>query len=148
MSYVWHIMMILTSHAISDITYDTRVPGNLAPCSARSFKFWFFFAMAAKLLVCRLCWENVPDHKATNIFTKKSVERKWPSRISALLDIPVDCGDQLPPHVCFKCLTRVISLEKASLNLASFKRYARSVMDQALRLLKRSKETSGGVGVT
>ena len=136
MSYVLHIMMILTSHAILDVTYDTRVPGNLVPCSARDelpltirasthdtrvpgnvalcsargdlSKSDFFFAVAAKLLVCRLCWENVPG-----LYTKKSVERKWPSRISALLDIPVDCGDQLPPHVCFKCLTRVVSLEKS-----------------------------------
>lgn len=148
MSYVWHIMMIFD--VTRNFWHHLRYASTWQPSTVQReiFQILIFFAMAAKLLVCRLCWENVPDHKATNIFTKKSVERKWPSRISALLDIPVDCGDQLPPHVCFKCLTRVVSLEKASLNLAAFKRSARSVMDQALWPLKRSKDTSGAVGVT
>ena len=97
-------------------------------------------AMAAKVLSCRLCGEN--------IFTIKSLERQWPSRISLLLDIPVNRSDQLPSHVCSKCLTRVATLEKASENLAAFKISARSVMEQALRPLKRTKPTSGNVDVS
>ena len=129
--------------------HDTRVPATQNRQRARKFfSSVLIIAMAVKVLLCRLCWESVPDHKVTYIFTKKSLEKQWPSRISSLLDIPVDSSDQLPPHVCFKCLTRVVSLEKASANLTAFKRSARSVMEQALRPLKRTKETSGEVNVS
>ena len=158
----------LTSHAISDVTHNTRVctlhhAARETSCHSRYagtrqcstvqharkiFSSVLIIAMAAKVLLCRLCWESSPDHKVTNIFTGKSLKKEWPCRISSLLDIPVDSSDQLPPHVCFKCLTRVVSLEKASANLTAFKSSARSVMEQALRPLKRTKETSGEVNVS
>ena len=56
--------------------------------------------------------------------------------------------DNLPPHVCNKCTSRVSALEKATADLAAFKRSARSVMQEAHQSLKRTKETTGSFGVS
>ena len=100
--------------------------------------------MSAKSLLCRLHWSSVPDNKVTSIFIRNSLEREWPSRISALVNIPVSGSDQFSHHVCSMCLMRDIILEKASVNLASFKR---STREQAPQPIKRRKETSGEVNV-
>ena len=93
------------------------------------------FAMAAARL-CRLCWENVQDKKMTNLFTNKSMQRGWASRITALLDIPLSQNDHLPHHVCTRCMTRFVSLEKSSIDLAAFKRAAMSGIEHAQMSLK------------
>ena len=69
------------------------------------------------------------------------MEQGWPRRISDLLDIPVRPDDNLSSLVCSKGITRVKSLEIASVDLKAFKRSVRSS-------LKRSKETTGEVGVS
>ena len=104
--------------------------------------------MASKVLLCHLCGGNPADKSMTNVFTMKSIDRGWASQISTLLDISVSQNDLLPPHVCSKCITRVTSLEKATIDLASFKRLVRLVMQQVQQPLKRPKETSGEVGVS
>ena len=104
--------------------------------------------MASKVLSCRLCWASVVDKNMTNLFTKKSLERGWASRITALLDVPVSQDDHMPPHVCSKCMTKVVALEKALTELAELKRSALSGMQQVQRSLKRTKETTGEVGVS
>ena len=103
--------------------------------------------MAAKMLLCRLCWENIPDKRTISIFTKKSLERGWPSRITALLDIPVSKDDQLPAHICTRCMTSV-ALEKACLDLAAFKKSSRACIERARQSVKRKKESTGSVGVS
>ena len=104
--------------------------------------------MATKALQCRLCWANIVDKNMTNLFTKKSLERGWAPRISALLDVPVSQDDYMPPHVCSKCITKVVALEKALMDLARLKRSAVNAMQHMQRSLKRTKETSGEVGVS
>ena len=111
-------------------------------------KFFYWSAMASKVLSCRLCWASVVDKNMTNLFTKKSLERGWASRITALLDVPVSQDDHMPPHVCSKCMTKVVALEKALTELAELKRSALSGMQQVQRSLKRTKETTGEVGVS
>ena len=105
--------------------------------------------MASKLLMCRLCWNQVPDNRTTSLFTKKSLERGWANRITALLELPVSQSDQLPPHICSKCMNRVITLEKACVDLEDFKKSARACMQaQAHQSLKRPKQTAGDSGVS
>ena len=137
------------SHAISDVTHNTRVHGSAAPGSARAFQsyIYYYIAISAKSLLCRPHWASVPDNKVTSIFITNSLEREWPSRISALVNIPVNGRDQFPHHVCSMCLMQDIILEKASVNLASFKRSARSFIEQAPQPIKTRKETSGEVNV-
>ena len=74
------------------------------------------------------------------LFSDKSSEQGWPRRISDPLDIPVRPDDNLSSLVC-KYITRVKSLQIASVDLKAFKRSVRSS-------LKRSKETTGEVGVS
>ena len=84
----------------------------------------------------------------TNLFTKKSLERGWATRITVLLDVPVSQDDHMPPHVCSKCMTKVIALEKAMMDLAEFKRSAGNALQNVQRSLKRTKETTSEVGVS
>ena len=88
------------------------------------------YAMASKAVLCRLCWSNVVDKNVTNLFTRKSLERGWAKRITALFDVPVSQDDHMPPHVCSKCMAKVVALEKAMLDLAELKRSAVSGMQQ------------------
>ena len=104
--------------------------------------------MASRLLQCRLCWANVVDKGMTNLFTNKSIEWGWATRISSLLDVAVSQDDHMPPHVCSKCITKVVALEKASVELAEFKRSAANAMQHMQRSLKRTKETTGEFGVS
>ena len=102
----------------------------------------------ASIVLCRLCWGNASSKKVANLFSRKSLDQGWASRITALLDVPVSREDSLPPYVCSKCLTRLQALERAAIDLAAFKRSAKSCIEQSHRTLKRTKETSGEVGVS
>ena len=103
--------------------------------------------MATKLLVCRLCWESVPGKRTTSLFTRISLEREWPERISALLEVHVHKDDHLPSHICSACMNRVVTLEQALLDLAALRQSAKTGM-RAHKSLKRAKETSSDVGVS
>ena len=105
-------------------------------------------ATKAESRTCRLCWEQVAENRVTHLFTRKSVERGWATRITALLEVPISQQDNLPPYVCNKCISRVSALEKATVDLAAFKRSVRTVMQEAHQSLKRTKETTGSVGVS
>ena len=74
-------------------------------------------AMSTAVKTCRLCNENVSAKRMTRLFSDKSLEQGWPRRISDLLDIPVRPDDNLSSLVCSKCITRVKSLEIASVDL-------------------------------
>ena len=82
----------------------------------------------------------------TNLFANKS--KGWASRITALLDIPVSQNDHLPQHVCLRCMTRFVSLEKASIEMAAFKRAAWSGFEHAHMPLKQTKKTASQMGVS
>ena len=103
--------------------------------------------MATKAVCCRLCWEQVAENRMTHLYTRKSMERGWASRITALLKVPISQHD-LPPHVCNKCISRFVSLEKAAIELAAFKRSAMSVLQKAQQPLKRTRETTDTLGVS
>ena len=68
---------------------------------------------------------------------------------TALLELPVSQSDQLPPHICSKCMNRVVTLERACVDLEDFKKSARACMQaQAHQSLKRPKQTAGDSGVS
>ena len=54
--------------------------------------------------------------------------------------------DHFSSHICESCRSRVVSLEKAVADLAKFKLLAGSSLE--IRTLKRTKDTSGEVGVS
>ena len=55
------------------------------------------------------------------------------SRINKLLDVPeLAPDDPFPSHVCQACKRRIVSLEKATANITSFKELARSSLRRSL----------------
>ena len=149
MSYVLHIMIIcdVTSDLWRHSQYSrTWLTSTMQREQSFQSCLYYYIAMSAKSLLCRLHWASVPDTKSP-AFIRNSLEREWPSRISALVNIPVNGCDQFSHHVCSMCLMRDIILEKASVNLASFKRSTRSLIEQAPQPIKRRKETRGEVNV-
>ena len=98
-------------------------------------------AMSTAVKTCRLCNENVSSKQMTRLFSEKSLEQGWPRRISDLLDVPVTPVKPDDHMSALVCITRVKALEKSCMDLAAFKRSVSSS-------LKRSKETTGEVGVS
>ena len=100
--------------------------------------------------VCRLCRAVVAANRAVQLFSNAGLAKQWPSRITALLGIPVEKDDGISPLICDACKTRVHSLEKAAADLTAFKEMARcsSGVLGPRGPLKRTKATSGDVGVS
>lgn len=98
--------------------------------------------------VCRLCGTVVDSKRAVALFKGPGVRQNLPSRISKLIDIPEPAPDDLlPPTICEKCKGLISSLEKALVDLNRLKDIAaRSLLKT--RGMKRTKETSGEVGVS
>ena len=114
---------------------------------------FYTLSMAATQIVCRLCVQSTAPQKAMSLFSKKSVERDWACRVSSLLEVPVTREDHLPAYICYKCKTRILSLEKALADLQSFKLSAKSALQHftarpPVVSLKRAKQTSGNIGVS
>ena len=77
-----------------------------------------------------------------HLFTSAGIQKRWAPRISLLLDIPVE-QEKLSSQICLRCANRVESLEKAVKYLVAF-----SFRLNRFTGLKRTKETSGDVGVS
>ena len=113
--------------------------------------------MAARLVACRLCGESTASTNSVFLFSNLSKERRWAQRISGLLEVPVE-EDTAPSHICGRCKTRVLSLERALADLESFKETARLALEHctstsnshetASHGQKRRKQTSGEVGMS
>ena len=70
---------ILRFMTICDDAHDTRVPCYIYRAARVEEVFSsviFVTPMTAKVLLCRVCWESVPDHKVTSIFTRKSLRER------------------------------------------------------------------------
>ena len=76
------------------------------------------------------------------------MEKGWGRRINTLLDISVSQDDELPAYICNKCTARIVTLEKAFIDLSDFKKSARACMEQGHHSLKRTKATTGEVGMS
>lgn len=101
----------------------------------------------ADIRVCRLCKTRIDKQVAVALFSSNDSKQRWAPRISVLLDVPEPSpADMLPAHICGKCRTRIVSLEKALSDLAMFKQLARASLDG--RGVKRTRDTSGSVGVS
>ena len=101
--------------------------------------------------VCRLCRKLVESKRAVSLFTTTGIQQQWASRIQTLLSIPVSTTDGLPGYICDKCKLRVVSLEKAAVDLREFKQLASCSMSALERVqcpVKRSKCTSSDTGVS
>ena len=127
-------------------TSSVRVPGCPASCADSALR-----AMAT-VRYCRLCRSVIRSHHYLSVFSLSSTENvNWPTRIHDLLEVHVDKDDGLPGYVCSSCKRRVEVLEKAATDLAEFQRQAKAVYDALCTTrgrLKRTKETSGLVGVS
>lgn len=104
--------------------------------------------------VCRLCREVVSCRNTIHLFSAKGLSNKWASRISSLLEVSVDEDERISPQVCSMCTRRVVSLEKAAVDLQSFRELAQCSLTalqsagQSAGPLKRTRVTSGEVGVS
>ena len=76
------------------------------------------------------------------------MEKGWGRRINTLLDISVSQDDELPAYICNKYTPRIVTLEKAFIDLSDFKKSARACMEQGHHSLKRTKATTGEVGMS
>ena len=81
------------------------------------------------------------------LFSNLSKECGWAQRISGLLEVPVE-EDTASSHICGRCKTRVLSLERALADLKSFKETARLALEHCTSHEKRRKQTSGEVGMS
>jgi hypothetical protein len=89
------------------------------------------------------------SHQYVSLFTPSSIHNKWPSRIQDLLEVSVSTDDGLPQHICSICKKHLEVLEQAALDLVDFQRKARDASASlSKRPPKRTKETSGSVGVS
>ena len=61
-------------------------------------------------------------HRVALFGKKKDSQERLASRISALLDITLNCDDGSANLMCAKCKRRVESLETGMMNLTKFKR--------------------------
>jgi hypothetical protein len=104
--------------------------------------------MAGTQVLCRLCRERVPSKRALSLFSTISSKQKWGERITSLLEVTVCKNDPLPPHICSKCKNKILALERAASDLAAFKALAKATYAIARGPLKRTKDTSGDVGVS
>ena len=96
---------------------------------------------------CRLCKAIVDARCTTNLFSGRSLDLKWPSRIAALLQLPVDDDKQMSPYVCSMCIRRVSVLGKSLTDLQDFRHLAQLSLESR-RSLKRTRVTCGLVGVS
>ena len=100
--------------------------------------------------VCRLCRAVVAGNRAVYLFSSASLKQRWGSRISTLLFVTVSVDDGISQYMCDMCKNRIVNLEKAVLDLESFRELATcsvSCLGQ-VKSLKRTKATSSEVGVT
>ena len=56
--------------------------------------------------------------------------------------------DELPAYICNKCIARIVTLEKAFIDLCDFKKSAGACMEQGHHSLKCTKAMTGEVGVS
>lgn len=108
-------------------------------------------ASSSSSRTCRLCRSLVGANRALHLFTSKGVSKGLAGRITKLLEVPVASDDRLPPYVCETCIKRITRMEKALDDLAAFKDMARcslSALDKTRQPIKRTKETSGEIGVS
>ena len=98
--------------------------------------------------VYRLCRALVPSKRAVSLFTTTGIQQQWSRRIESLLCVPAESSDGLPGYICEKCKVRILSLEKAALDLEEFKETARCSRSALARPLKRPKSTSSQFGVS
>lgn len=98
--------------------------------------------------VCSLCRAVVAGNRAVHLFNATAIEKQWVPRIWKLLEVAVD---DISPYMCQMCKTRLITLEKAVTDLASFKALARNSRQALIRTtgpLKRTRVTASDVGVS
>lgn len=108
-------------------------------------------SMASTDKVCRLCSETVKANRSCHLFGRSTLKYNWPSRITALLSIPVSDDDGRSPYVCQMCTRRIQYLENAFADLQAFKDLAHSSslpQAQGRGPMKRTRVTCGEVGVS
>jgi len=100
-------------------------------------------------LTCRICLSAIESKHSTALFTAAGLSQEWPSRIGELLCVEIVKGDGLPNHICRSCKGRVISIEGKLQSLRALAQESfRKLQDKRSSDRKRSKDTSGGLGVS
>ena len=106
---------------------------------------------SASAKVCRLCRALVSTKRLWSLFSSAGVSSRLASRISSLLGVSVSRKDGLPAQICTHCNNRLVKLEKALGDLATFKEMAQcsvAAFTGRRQPVKRTKETGSDVGVS
>ena len=100
-------------------------------------------------VTCRICLSVVETKYSTALFTKTGLSQGWPSRIRDLLCVEVAKDDSLPSHICKLCRGKLVTIEGKLHNLRTLaQKSLRKLQDERIRERKRSKDTSGALGVS
>ena len=104
--------------------------------------------------VCRLCCNVVTSTHCLALFSKESLQKNLPGRLSKLLELPVSSSDGLSAYLCRSCVNKFHTAESKLDSLRTLARAgyekgghnrsvlpSSSVTEQAAK--KRTKDTSG-----
>ena len=101
---------------------------------------------------CRVCCSNCPSRNMVALFSPTALKEELPARITDIVQLPVDERNGFPRCICQPCKRRLVTLEKAIVDLRDFRRQAqesyRTFMLAQVRSLKRTKQSSADVGVS
>jgi len=102
-----------------------------------------------KVYHCRFCRSLTRQNQVVSLFTNKAVQKGWVTRISRLLEIPVEKKENISPYMRDKCTTKLESLEKAVKDFAAFKAMARCSLEITGGLSHtQTRETSSSIRVS
>ena len=110
---------------------------------------YFDIVMDPSKLACRICLSAVNRKHSTALFTATGLSQAWPSRIHDLLCIEVTKDDGLPSHICKSCRGKLVTIEVKLHSLRALAQESlRKLQDERKGERKRSKDTSGALGVS
>ena len=109
-------VMVVTYWNIGAYAYPfslaSRTP-HVGVWLARLPELWRNMASVKKTICCRFCRSLVPPNKTVHLFTNIAVQKNWPSRITQLLEVPVERQQQFSNYMCITCSSKIERLERA-----------------------------------
>ena len=76
-----------------------------------------------------------------HLFNTNGMKQQWGSRIHTLLGVSVDVSDETSPYMCNMCQTHLVPLEKAVLDIKSFRDLVKHSSEALSGPFKRTKVT-------
>lgn len=101
---------------------------------------------------CRFCLNFVERKHSYGLFTKRALSSDLPSRLSILLDVPVEQKDFMPSSICRSCKCKMEDLEGKLAAIRkkvddSYREMQANGQENPPRPLKRTQATTEGGSV-